>query len=83
MHENCENEQQCFQVETACPIRITVHCPDACPFLATVILDRLLKHATTSNFRGESYRLKERRRAGLLNGARSASEQKKGLLSEN
>lgn len=34
--------------------------------LATAILDRLLHHSTTINIRGESYRLKERRRAGLL-----------------
>jgi DNA replication protein DnaC len=36
------------------------------PIIATAILDRLLHHATTVNIRGESYRLKERRRAGLL-----------------
>lgn len=36
------------------------------PILATAILDRLLHHATTVNIRGESYRLKERRKAGLL-----------------
>lgn len=34
--------------------------------IATAILDRLLHHSTTLNIRGESYRLKERRRAGLL-----------------
>ena len=34
--------------------------------LATAILDRLLHHATTLNVKGESYRLKETRRAGLL-----------------
>jgi hypothetical protein len=28
--------------------------------------DRLLHHSTTINIRGESYRLKDRRRAGLL-----------------
>jgi DNA replication protein DnaC len=33
--------------------------------IATAILDRLLHHATTINIRGESYRLKDRRRAGL------------------
>jgi len=36
------------------------------PVLATAILDRLLHHATTVNIKGESYRLKEKRRAGLL-----------------
>jgi len=35
------------------------------PVIATAILDRLLHHSTTINIRGESYRLKERRRAGL------------------
>lgn len=36
------------------------------PIIATAILDRLLHHASTVNIRGESYRLKERRKAGLL-----------------
>jgi DNA replication protein DnaC len=36
------------------------------PIIATAILDRLLHHSVTINIRGESYRLKERRRAGLL-----------------
>lgn len=34
--------------------------------LATAILDRLLHHATTINIKGESYRLREKRKAGLL-----------------
>ncbi len=34
--------------------------------IVTAILDRLLHHSTTINIRGESYRLKEKRRAGLL-----------------
>jgi DNA replication protein DnaC len=34
--------------------------------LATAILDRLLHHATTVNIKGESYRLRERKKAGLL-----------------
>lgn len=34
--------------------------------LATAILDRLLHHSTTINIKGESYRLKEKRRAGML-----------------
>src|ERR1700735_1167918 len=34
--------------------------------IATAILDRLLHHSTTVNIRGESYRLKERRKAGLI-----------------
>ncbi len=36
------------------------------PIIATAILDRLLHHSTTINIRGESHRLKDRRRAGLL-----------------
>lgn len=36
------------------------------PILATAILDRLLHHATTLNIKGESYRLKEKRKAGLV-----------------
>ena len=34
--------------------------------IAAAILDRLLHHSTTINIRGESYRLKERKRAGLF-----------------
>lgn len=34
--------------------------------LATALLDRLLHHATTVNIRGNSYRLRERRKAGVL-----------------
>jgi DNA replication protein DnaC len=36
------------------------------PVLATVILDRLLHYSTTLNIKGESHRLKEKRKAGLL-----------------
>jgi DNA replication protein DnaC len=39
------------------------------PVIASAILDRLLHHATTINIKGESYRLKEKRRAGLLRAA--------------
>ena len=34
--------------------------------IATAILDRLLYHATTLNIKGESFRLKEKRKAGLI-----------------
>lgn len=34
--------------------------------IATAILDRLLHHSTTINIKGESYRLKEKKKAGLL-----------------
>jgi DNA replication protein DnaC len=46
------------------------------PIIATAILDRLLHHSTTINIRGESYRLKDRRRAGLL--TRPETEQDNG-----
>jgi DNA replication protein DnaC len=36
------------------------------PVLATAILDRLLHYSTTLNIKGERYRLKEKRRAGLF-----------------
>jgi len=36
------------------------------PALATAVLDRLLHYSTTLNIKGESYRLKEKRKAGLL-----------------
>jgi DNA replication protein DnaC len=36
------------------------------PVVATAILDRLLHYSTTLNIKGESYRIKEKRRAGLL-----------------
>lgn len=42
--------------------------------LATAILDRLLHHATTLNIKGESYRLKEKRKAGLLGRTKPADE---------
>ena len=42
------------------------------PVVATAILDRLLHYSTTLNIKGESYRIKEKRRAGLL--GRSALE---------
>jgi len=42
--------------------------------LAAAILDRLLHHATTLNIKGESYRLKEKRKAGLLGRAQKEKE---------
>jgi DNA replication protein DnaC len=50
--------------------------------LATAILDRLLHHATTLNIKGESYRLKEKRRAGLLGQLRPVAEEGKEVLPE-
>jgi len=43
--------------------------------LATAILDRLLHHATTINIKGESFRLREKRKAGLLNKTESNDEE--------
>jgi DNA replication protein DnaC len=34
--------------------------------LATALLDRLLHHSTLINIRGQSYRLKEKRQAGVF-----------------
>ncbi len=34
--------------------------------IATAILDRLLHHSTTLNIKGESYRLKDKRKAGMV-----------------
>jgi hypothetical protein len=42
--------------------------------VATAILDRLLHHSHVINIRGESYRLREKKRAGLMIGAQSGSE---------
>ncbi|MCK1624869.1 ATP-binding protein [Bradyrhizobium sp. 160] len=36
------------------------------PVVATAILDRLLHHSHVNTIRGDSYRLKEKRRSGLL-----------------
>ena len=43
---------------------------------ATAILDRLLHHATTLNIRGEGFRLKEKRKAGLTIQPPGKSEEK-------
>jgi len=44
--------------------------------MATAILDRLLHHASTINIKGESYRLKEKRKAGLLGKPKPQNEPK-------
>ena len=46
--------------------------------IASAILDRLLHHSHVLNIRGESYRLREKRQAGLFN-----SHQLLGTASEN
>lgn len=45
------------------------------PVLATAVLDRLLHYSATLNIKGESYRLKEKRKAGLLGRASPSTEQ--------
>ena len=44
------------------------------PVLATAVLDRLLHYSTMLNIKGESYRIKEKRRAGLLGTPRNGPE---------
>ena len=51
------------------------------PIIATAILDRLLHHSMTINIRGESYRLKDRRRAGLLPGREQGQRPEAAALS--
>ena len=41
--------------------------------IATAILDRLLHHAVTLNIRGNSYRLKEKLKAGLVRAEETTS----------
>jgi hypothetical protein len=36
------------------------------PVIASAILDRLLHHSSTINIKGESYRLREKLKAGLV-----------------
>jgi DNA replication protein DnaC len=52
------------------------------PVLAAAILDRLLHHSQTINIRGESYRLKERKKAGLLVSMVSESLRPEGSMEE-
>ncbi len=42
--------------------------------LASAILDRLLHHSTTINIKGESFRLKEKRKAGMLASSEKGDE---------
>lgn len=44
------------------------------PVVATAILDRLLHHSTVITIRGDSYRLREKRRSGLLQKVGAALE---------
>lgn len=52
--------------------------------LATAMLDRLLHYSTTINIRGESYRLREKRKAGVFHEPpRKAGEKQPFLLPKN
>ena len=44
--------------------------------VATAILDRLLHHSHVITIRGESYRIKEKKRSGLFQSTRKAVEEK-------
>ena len=48
--------------------------------IATAILDRLLHHAMTMNFRGNSYRLKDKFKAGLVRPHDDSSTQPGGEI---
>jgi DNA replication protein DnaC len=48
--------------------------------IATAILDRLLHHAVTMNIRGNSYRLKEKLKAGLVRPQDDNSSQQGGEI---
>jgi DNA replication protein DnaC len=48
------------------------------PVVATAILDRLLHHSQVITIRGESYRLREKRRAGLLGATADGGAQARG-----
>lgn len=48
--------------------------------IATAILDRLLHHAVTLNIRGNSYRLKEKLKAGLVRSADDSTPQPGGEI---
>ena len=46
------------------------------PVIATAILDRILHHSITLNIKGDSYRLKRRRKAGLFQKPKEVSDSK-------
>lgn len=48
------------------------------PVVATAILDRLLHHSHVITIRGESYRLREKPRAGLLGASADGAERTRG-----
>jgi hypothetical protein len=46
------------------------------PVIATAVLDRMLHHSHVATIRGESHRLREKRRSGVLQKAAPAHETK-------
>lgn len=50
--------------------------------LASAILDRVLHHSTTINIRGHSYRLREKRQAGVFHDP-TASPKEAALTNQN
>ena len=46
------------------------------PVLASAILDRLLHHSATINIRGQSYRLREKRQAGVFHDLTTAPKER-------
>lgn len=45
--------------------------------VATAILDRLLHHSTTINIKGDSYRIKEKKKAGFYDSSKLTEQQKR------
>ncbi len=48
------------------------------PVLASAILDRLLHHSTTLNIRGQSYRLREKKKAGVFHDLTEPAKEAEG-----
>ena len=48
------------------------------PVLASAILDRLLHHSTTLNIRGQSYRLREKKKAGVFHDLTEPTKEAEG-----
>ena len=47
--------------------------------MATAILDRLLHHSTVISIKGDSYRLREKKKAGMLEKQRARKEESKEI----
>jgi DNA replication protein DnaC len=51
------------------------------PVVATAILDRLMHHSTVLGIRGDSYRLREKRRSGMVRPTADVNHHKGGQIS--